>query len=72
MSDSSETRLRSAFWLLPVLLTAAYASLHVEARHTLPAWPSLLLLAGVGLAGVTNRVLRALSAGRSGTSGGRT
>jgi len=37
-------------FILPALLTAVYAVFHVEARYTLPARPTLLLLAGVALA----------------------
>jgi hypothetical protein len=32
------------------MLTLAYAALHVEARYTLPARPTLLLLGGLFLA----------------------
>lgn len=39
----------AVWWVLPVHLTLVNAALHVEARYTLPARPSLLLLAGVGL-----------------------
>ena len=38
----------AVWWVLPVHLTLVYAALHVEARYTLPARPTLLLLAGVG------------------------
>jgi hypothetical protein len=38
-------------WLVvPVTLTCAYAALHAEARYTLPARPTLLLLGGAALA----------------------
>jgi 4-amino-4-deoxy-L-arabinose transferase-like glycosyltransferase len=39
----------AAWWILPVAFTLAYAAIHVEARYTLPARPTLLLLAGAGL-----------------------
>jgi hypothetical protein len=47
----------SAFWTLPLLLTAVYAAVHVEARYTLPARPSLLLLGGAGLTWLLGKVL---------------
>ena len=39
----------AAWWMLPVQLTLVYAAIHVEARYTLPARASLLLLAGVAI-----------------------
>ncbi len=40
----------AAWWILPVALTLLYAALHAEARYTLPARPTLLLLGGAALA----------------------
>ena len=39
----------SPWWILPVLLTLAYGAIHVEARYTLPARPTLWLLGGAAL-----------------------
>jgi hypothetical protein len=39
----------AAWWLVPVTLTLGYAALHVEARYTLPARPTLLLLGAAAL-----------------------
>ena len=48
----------SAFWVLPALLTSVYALIHVEARYTIPARPTLLVFAGVALAFAAERILR--------------
>jgi len=48
----------SAFWVLPALLTSVYALIHVEARYTIPARPTLLVFAGVALAFAADRILR--------------
>jgi len=45
----------AAWWVLPLALTLAYAALHAEARYTLPARPTLLLLGGAALAGLAAR-----------------
>ena len=45
----------AAWWVLPIQLTLVYAALHVEARYTLPARATLLLLAGVGLQSLWER-----------------
>jgi len=45
-------------FILPALLTAVYAVFHVEARYTLPARPTLILLAGVALSALLGRMRR--------------
>ncbi len=45
----------AAWWIAPVALTLAYAAFHVEARYTLPARPTMLLLGGAALASLTGR-----------------
>ncbi len=45
-------------FILPALLTAVYAVFHVEARYTLPARPTLILLAAVALAALLGRLRR--------------
>jgi hypothetical protein len=52
-------RALAAWWVLPVLLTLAYAALHAEARYTLPARSSLLLLAGAAVAPAWSRLFPA-------------
>ncbi len=37
------------WWVVPVTLTLAYAAIHVEARYTLPARPTLWLLGGAAI-----------------------
>ena len=48
-------------FILPALLTAVYAVIHVEARYTLPARPTLILLVGVALSAVLGRIRRRAS-----------
>jgi hypothetical protein len=48
----------AAWWVLPVHLTLAYAPLHAEARYTLPARPTLILLVGVALSLAFRRLRR--------------
>jgi 4-amino-4-deoxy-L-arabinose transferase-like glycosyltransferase len=40
----------AAWWTVPVLVTAVYAVLHVEARYSLPGRPEMLLLGAAALA----------------------
>lgn len=37
------------WWVVPLALTLAYAAIHVEARYTLPARPTLWILCGAAL-----------------------
>jgi len=57
---SLKGRLRdlAPLFILPALLTAVYAVFHVESRYTLPARPTLMLLAGVALAALLGKLRR--------------
>ncbi len=44
----------AAWWLVPLVLTGAYALLHAEARYTLPARATLLLCGAAALAAPRN------------------
>lgn len=48
-------------FILPTLLTAVYAAIHVEARYTMPARPTLILLAGVAVSALLGRIRRRAS-----------
>jgi len=51
------------WWVLPTLLTLVYAAIHVEARYSLPARPTLWVLGGVALHAVFTRLRGPRAAG---------